>query len=301
MRVTGNMITNQIIENLNIDLARLSKVNDQVTTGKRISQPSDDPLGTQRVVNIEEALAGIDQFQRNAGFVTNWVTSSESALSGVAQAITQATTLATRGANDPTLNTEEMNALADEVNGLLEQVVAASNTKLEGKTIFGGYQTQTDAFTTTVVGGEITAVAYNGDSGVEQVEIDTGLTVNKNVAGDAAFLTGMDVFQTLIDLRDALRADNQVGVSAGITNTQTAHQQVLDQVSLLGNKTNMLEMAGENISEKKIGLIKLSSELADVDMPEAIVEMQTAQNVLDAALQSSARILQQRSLMDFLG
>lgn len=302
MRITGNMMSNQIIKNLNIDLTRLAEVQEQTATGKRILKPSDDPLGTQRVVNIEEALSGIDQYQRNADFVTNWITASESALSGVGEALQRANSLAIRASNDPTLNQEERDAIADEVNGILEQLVAAGNTKLEGRAIFAGYQTDSDAFTTTLTGGEISAVTYSGDSGVDQVEIDNGLTVNKNITGDTVFqpAAGTDVFQILIDLRDDLRANNTAGINNGIATTEAAHDQVVEQVSMLGNKTNLLEMAGENISEKKIGLIKLNSDLADVDMPTAIVELQTAQNVLDAALQSSARILQQSSLMDFL-
>lgn len=303
MRITGNMLSNQIIENLNIDLARLQEVHQQVATGKRINQPSDDPVGTQRVVNIEEALAGIDQYQRNADFVTNWITSSEAALSGSGTALQRANSLAVRAANDVTLNQDERDAIADEVNGILEQLVAAGNTRLEGKSIFAGFQTVNDAFTTVMGGGDITAVNYNGDSGVDQIEIDTNLVVNKNITGDTVFqpAAGTDVFQVLIDLRDDLRSNNTAGINAGIAATEQAHHQVVESVSILGNKTNMLEMANENISEKKIGLIKLNSDLADVDMPEAIVRLETAQNVLDSALQSSARILQQRSLMDFLG
>jgi flagellar hook-associated protein 3 FlgL len=303
MRVTGNMMSNEIIQNLNIDLARLANANEEVSTGKRINRPSDDPQGTQQVVNINEALAGIDQYQRNASFVTNWTDASEGALSGVGTALQRANTLAIRAANDVTLNQQEKDTIADEVNSILEQLVSAGNTRLEGKSIFGGYQTSGDAFTTTVVGGEITAVTYSGDSGVDQVEIDQGLVVNKNVTGDNVFQpgAGVDVFQALIDLRDNLRANNTAGISAGITNTDQAHQQVVEQVSMLGNKTNTLEMAGENISAKKTGLVKLNSSLADADMPDAIVRLQTAQNVLDSALQSSARILQQQTLADFLG
>lgn len=302
MRVTGNMMSNQIIQNLNIDLARLQDVHEQASTGKRINRPSDDPLGTQRVANLNEALDGIDQFQRNASFVTNWISASEAALSGAGEALQRANTLAVRASNDVTLNQQERNTIADEVNSILEGLVAAGNTKLEGKGLFSGFQTSSDAFTTTVVGGEITAVAYSGDSGVDQVEIDQGLVVNKNVTGDGVFQpgAGIDVFQALIDLRDNLRANNTAGIHAGITDTDQAQQQVVEQVSMLGNKTNMLEMAGENISARKVGLVKLNSELADADMPETIVRLQTAQNVLDSALQSSARIMQQQSLADFL-
>ncbi len=302
MRVTGNMMSNQIIQNLNIDLARLQDVHEQASTGKRINRPSDDPLGTQRVANLNEALDGIDQFQRNASFVTNWISASEAALSGAGEALQRANTLAVRASNDVTLNQQERNTIADEVNSILEGLVAAGNTKLEGKGLFSGFQTSSDAFTTTVVGGEITTVAYSGDSGVDQVEIDQGLVVNKNVTGDGVFQpgAGIDVFQALIDLRDNLRANNTAGIHAGITDTDQAQQQVVEQVSMLGNKTNMLEMAGENISARKVGLVKLNSELADADMPETIVRLQTAQNVLDSALQSSARIMQQQSLADFL-
>lgn len=303
MRISGNMISNQIVQNLNIDLARLQDLNQQVSTGVRIRVPSDDPLGSQRVVNLNEALAGIGQYQRNANYVTNWVSASESTLSGVTDILTRANTLAIRGANDATLSQDELDAIADEVNGLLEQTVNAANTTSGGKTLFGGFQTQTQAFQVTRnAGGEITAVTYAGDNGVEQVEIDSNLTVNKNVPGSQIFqpAAGTDVFAALINLRDSLRAGDAAGVNTAITETQNSMQQVVDEVAALGNKTTLMDKATENLASKKTGLVKLNSQLADVDMPDAIVQLQTAQNVYDAALQSSAKILQQQSLMDFL-
>jgi flagellar hook-associated protein 3 FlgL len=303
MRISGNMVSNQIVQNLNIDLARLQDIHQQVSTGKRINAPSDDPLGSQRVVNLNEALACIGQYQRNAGYVTDWISASESTLNGQADVLRRANSLAVRGANDATLSQEELNAIADEVNGLLEQTMNAANTQLGGKYLFGGYQTLTPAYTATRnAAGEITAVTYAGDNGSEQVEIDSGLVVNKNVPGSQIFQPGggTDVFATLIQLRDNLRAGNTAGVNTGISDTQAGLQQVVDQIAALGNKTTLLERATENLAAKKIGLTKLNSQLADVDMPEAIVQLQTAQNVYTAALESSGRILQQQSLMDFL-
>jgi len=304
MRVSGNMISNQIIENLNIDLARLQDVHQQVSTGKRINRPSDDPLGCQRVVNLKEALNGIEQYQRNANYVTNWVSASESSLNSVTDLLNRANSLSIRGANDATLTQSELDSIADEVDGLLEQTVNAANTTSESKSIFGGYQTLSAPFQATRnASGEITAVAYAGDSGVEQVEIDSGLVVNKNVPGNQSFqpAAGTDVFATLINLRDALRAGDHAAITAAVDMTKAAQQQVVDQVAALGNKTNLMETATESLSAKKLGLITLDSQLEDVDMPEAIVQLQTAQNVYTAALESSSRILQQQSLMDFLG
>ncbi|MCD4813456.1 flagellar hook-associated protein FlgL [bacterium] len=303
MRITTNMVSNQIIENLNINLANLAKIQEQTATGKRILNPSDDPLGTQRVISIKEAIDGINQYQRNADYVTNWVTASESALGAVNDSIMRANSLAVRGAQDITLNQSELDAIADEIDGLIDQVLNAANTRLEGKSIFSGYQIDTDAFTATRVGTEVVSVAYSGDIGVDQVEIDTGLIVNKNVPGDQILqpAAGVDVFDILIALRNDLRAGNTAGVENAIAMTDQAQEQVLNQISFLGNKTNQLEMADSNISEKKMGLEALNSKLEYVDMPEAIVQLQTAQNVYDAALQSSSRMLQQRSLMDFLG
>lgn len=303
MRISTNFVSNQIIENLNVDLARLTNLNTQVSTGRRIQQPSDDPLGAQRVTSVGEALSRLTQHQRNATYVTNWLGTTESALSGVNDALRQANSLAVRGANDATLTQTELDALASEVNGILENVFQLSNTTLEGRYVFSGYQTATSSYQAVMGGGEITAVNYQGDAGVDQVEIDQGQTVNKNLPGSAVFqpAAGLDVFATLIALRDDLRAGNQAAVAAAIGTTEAARQQVADQISIIGNKTNQLESVGETLAAKKIGLVNLESQLADVDMPTAIVELQTAENIYTAALESSARIMNQSRLMDFLG
>jgi flagellar hook-associated protein 3 FlgL len=303
MRITTNMLSDQIINNLNIDLARIADVNKQVSTGKRINQPSDDPLGAQRVVNLNEAIAQIDQYKRNTDYINNWVATSESSLSEVVSSLSRARTLAMRGANDATLSQDELNALADDIDGILKNVLQLSNSTLEGKSIFAGAQTNTESFTAVLAAGEIVGVNYNGDSFADQVEIETNEVVNKNIPGNSIFQpgAGIDVFSTLINLRDNLRAGNQAAVNASIGELETAHQQVATQVSFLGNKVNRLEITGENLSEKKLGLVKLNSQLADTDMPEAIVRLQTGQDVFSAALQSSSRILDQQRLMDFLG
>jgi len=303
MRVTGNMISEQIIQNLNIDLARLQDVHQQISTTKRINKPSDAPLGAQRVVNINEALAGVEQYKKNADYVTSWVTASETTLNSVVSIMNRANTLAIRAANDATLTQDQRNTMADEVNSILNRVLELANTANEGKRIFGGHQTLAEPFQATMAGGEVASVAYAGDNGIEQVEVDAGWTVNKNVPGSTVFMPGAggtDVFASLINLRDDLRANNAAGIQSGIAETRSAHDQIVNQVSVLGNKTNMLELTSETLADKKLRLTTLGSQLADTDMPEAIVQLQSAQNVYQAAVESSARILQLNGLMHFL-
>jgi flagellar hook-associated protein 3 FlgL len=303
MRVTTNMVSDQIVQNLNIDLARLQDLNQQISTGKKISKPSDDPLGSQQVVNLNQAVAGINQYERNSKYVTDWTTASETALNSVTSALNRANTLALQGANDATLTQTDLNTMGDEVNSILNNVLQEANTSQEGKHIFGGYQTLTEPFKATQVNGEVTAVTYAGDTGAEQVEINTGLTVNKNIPGSTVFAPGAggtDVFASLVNLRDNLRSGNIAGIQTGIADTETARQQVTDQVSLLGNKADALDLANANLASQKIGLSTLQSDLANTDMPDAITKLQTAQNVYTAALESSAKILQQTSLMNFL-
>ncbi|MEW6517294.1 MAG: flagellar hook-associated protein FlgL [candidate division FCPU426 bacterium] len=303
MRISTNLVSNQIIENLNVDLERLTALNNQTSTGRRIQRPSDDPLGAQRVTSVGEAISRLEQYQRNSTYVTNWINATESALTGVNDALRRANSLAVRGANDATLTQTELDALASEVNGILENIYQLSNTTLEGRYLFSGYQTATSSYQAVMAGTEIASVNYTGDAGVDQVEIDQGQTVNKNLPGSVVFqpAAGIDVFATLVALRDDLRAGNQAAVAAAIATTETARQQVADQVSILGNKTNQLEGVGENLATKKNGLVNLESQLADVDMPSAIVELKTAENIYTAALESSARIMNLPKLMDFLG
>jgi len=215
----------------------------------------------------------------------------------------QANSLAVRAGNDTTLNASDLSTMADQVNSILEQMVTTGNTQSGGKYIYGGYQTQSAPFQVTRVSGEITAVTYAGDSGVEQVEIDSGLTVNKNVPGDQVFQppAGTDVYATLITLRDALRTGNTAQINASITATDNAHTQIVTEVSQLGNKSKMMETNASNLTAKTTSLTKLSSEIGDTDAAAAIVKLQTAQNVYEAAMSSSTLLLQQKSLVDFLG
>jgi flagellar hook-associated protein 3 FlgL len=302
MRVSGSMINNQIIANLNIDLARLQDLNAQVSTGKSINKPSDDPLGSQQMVNINESLAGITQYQRNNNYVSNWVSASETALNSASTSMLQANSLAIRAGNDTTLDAQDLSSMGDQVNSILEQMVTTGNTQSEGKYIYGGYQTQTPPFQVTRVAGQITAVNYAGDNGVEQVEIDAGLTVNKNMPGNQIFQpgAGTDVYAALINLRDALNSGNAAQINAAITATDNAHTQITTEISQLGNKADTMQNTANNLTAKSTALTKLSSDLGDTDAAAAIVKLQTAQNVYQAAMSSSALLLNQQSLVDFL-
>jgi flagellar hook-associated protein 3 FlgL len=123
------------------------------------------------------------------------------------------------------------------------------------------------------------------------------------VPGDQVFQppAGTDVYATLINLRDALRTSNTAQINASITATDNAHTQIVTEVSQLGNKSKMMETNASNLTSKTTSLTKLSSEIGDTDAAAAIVKLQTAQNVYEAAMSSSSLLLQQKSLVDFLG
>jgi len=100
-----------------------------------------------------------------------------------------------------------------------------------------------------------------------------------------------NVFTALIDLRDAMAADNQPGIVAAVASIDSAYERLLDSRAEIGGRVNRLEMHELRLGDESMNIERLLSESLDVDYAEAIMGLQSAQTVLEAALRATAQIL----------
>ncbi len=299
MRITNQMMTQSALSNLQANMKRLAILQEQASTGKRISMPEDDPSGTQRAMGYRARIKAADTLLDTLGLSDDWLTATDDALSNLTTSLTSAETAALKGANE-TLGEDELQALAAEVDGILEQVVDLSNTRWGDQYLFSGFKTDRAAFVATrdPDSDQITGVTYQGDDGAIMREVESGSEIAINVTGDSLFT---DVVSALINLRDALQADSFVvdDVTAALTAVQDQMDEVLDVQAAVGTKLIRIEMATTRTEARQLELEDLLSETEDADLAEVIVLLTQQQTVYESALNVNAQMLE-TSLLDYL-
>ena len=294
MRVTTTTMLNTFMRNLSRNNDRMERIQQQLTTGKRLSRPSDDPPAVGRALAYRGSVAAGDQYLRTMDQSLAWLNSSDTTLDSIGQLMHRARELAVQGAND-TAAASQRDALAQEVDEILEQMIVFGNASLRGQRLFAGLATDADPF--APVGSPIASVTWSGDSGDMLREFDVGTTMAINVTGDR-FMP--EIFDALIDLRDDLLAGSTTEVGgADLQALDDAFDGLLSVRAEVGARMNRLESARERQELLQVRVTELLSSVEDVDMVEAISQAALQETVYRAALQAGAKSLQE-SLLDYL-
>src|SRR5919199_576892 len=171
MRITDRLLVDKVLGNIQRTEGRLSSIQDQVSTGRRISVPSDDPTGSVRSLTLRSNDDETQQAQQSLDLADAWLNATDTALQDVNGIVQRARELAVQGANE-TLSQQETNALSTEVDQLIGHVLQLANTRDGDRYIFGGFGTKSPSFDLLDRDGVVTsdpAAAtswqYNGDNG----------------------------------------------------------------------------------------------------------------------------------------
>jgi flagellar hook-associated protein 3 FlgL len=195
-----------------------------------------------------------------------------------------------------------MNALAIEVNQLIEATLTEANHQTNGRYVFGGTRTLDAPFVATRdAEGQITAVTYQGNDEAIEIGVTDGISVQINETGQHAFLSGQDVFQTLIDIRDNLLSGDKTSLQTDrLTELADAQDQLLVSMAAIGATQNRLETLTTN-TEASVDQLRVTlSDNIDADYAETVVNLNAQSNAYRAALEAAARVIQP-SLLDFIG
>ncbi len=204
MRVTTQSQATQIIDALQQSYQRVARAQELVSTGRRINQLADDPIGATRVLALRNVEASLTQYQSNINTAQPFLQQADTVLANVTDALNRARELAIQMAND-TYSASDRKAAAAEVQQIQQQVLALSNTTVGNRTLFGGFLNGSAAF---VQGSN--GVDYVGDSG--QIQVQTSATGNLpiNLVGNQVFQGvgspgGVGIFDVLQDLQATLQ------------------------------------------------------------------------------------------------
>ncbi|MBW1849352.1 MAG: flagellar hook-associated protein FlgL [Deltaproteobacteria bacterium] len=287
MRVASKTIYDMVKYNLGKISEGLNDANKVVSTGKRISDLSDDPVGLTQALNIKSTLSNFEQLGRNISMGKSWLTASESAMSNVQDQISDAKTLCVQMAT-ATIGASERISASGTVQNMLEEVISLANTELNGSYIFSGSKTDTVPFSQDGT--------YNGDNNPFTIKIGKDASVQVGSDGEAVFGT---IFNTLSDLKNALGANDVDGIQTAMGNLDTHFDHVSNKISDVGSKMLRMEIKENIFQDLKISNTKRLSKIEDADITEAIVDLQSKEFAYQAALSSSAKVMGM-SLFDYM-
>lgn len=281
----------------------LSEIREQTTSGQRVNRASDDPNAHTQILQLDELVARQDQYQKTMGNARSWLRQSEAQLSHLQDLVQDGYQTALKGRDDAVLTQAERDTMAEQVQGLIDDVFATLNTRhgATGEYLFAGTESGTQPFTKNAPPPP-NDVAYGGNTSEPTRRIGRNVRLPVSVSGDR-ILSGMggnDLVKRLEDLRTALRNNNQPEIKDAIGELKTAGDHLISLTTEVGSRLERVDTARAHLEEATIGHRDRRSDLEDVDYTEALSELQHHQTRYQAALKVSSQVLQNSSLVDFL-
>jgi flagellar hook-associated protein 3 FlgL len=267
----------------------------QLSSGRRVNQLSDDPAAAAQLVENHHQSGQDDQFLQNLTALEAKFQVADSTLSNVVAALTRAISIGTEGANG-TLSSSDRQAIAGEVQGLLQQLVSLGNTSYQGTYLFAGTAVTTKPFT---VDSATQAVTYNGNANSNSVELVNGTSVQSGIPGSQLFQNASgDVFGSLQQLFNSLESGSNI--ASAVTGVQKALSEVSLQRVFYGNALNQINTSENFLNQDKVNLGKQENFLVGVDPAVAATNFAQSQTAYQSNLAATSRLLNLPHLLDFL-
>ena len=289
--------TSQILLNaLNVSAQAEQAALLQMTTGRRVNSPSDDPSAAAAEAGVSSQSDACDQFLRSISGISTELQTADSALSSGVTALQRAITLGVEGANG-TMSQTDRTTLAGEVQSISQQMLGVANLAVNGRYVFAGTADSQPPYV-TVSGG----VVYQGNDSVNQVEIEPGETVAVNQPGSQLFsASGAGVFQALADLAAALQSSSSSpdDIAAATNEVRSAYDQLNSARTFYGTTLDQLNATQTFLNSEKVQLTQQTSDLVGVDMNQAATNLANAEAARSATLQAAAST-GNLSLFDYL-
>ena len=288
MRVDPNMVPNMLAA-IQQSESSLSTALQQVSTGKSVNLPSDNPAAAAEMVQNTIETADVDQYTQNVGSVLSTVQTADSALSSVVTSLTQAVSLGTEGANG-TSSASDQQAIATQVQGILSSVVAHANTSYQGSYLFGGTASTTTPY--IVDPTSPSGYTYKGNDDVNSVQVGDKLSVQINLPGSQIFSNSSnDVLGSLSSLVTALQSGDTTAIGNATTAVSSALNYVSQQRVIYGNTESQLNCQETYLQQETVNLSSQATSLVGVDMATAATNLSQAETDNNAALAAAAKVL----------
>jgi flagellar hook-associated protein 3 FlgL len=306
MKISTSLFFDRSTQQLTNVQSSLSQTQEQLSTGKQIVKPSDAPNKAALVTRLESELSRQTSYQDTLKSVNVRLTAEETALKNTSDVMYRIKELATQAAND-TLSDQDRKSVSIELKTLRDQVLSLANSRdSNGNYLFSGSKASQPAFSQDAKGH----VSYQGDQARMQVNIGDSRRVNLNMPGSDVYnrvvrddgkgnKTGVDFFQSLDDLVNAVDSVDQVGIQRGLSEVDTLQNGISEGLGKVGADLSVVDLQTNVLDQVVLNLKSTRSDVEDLDYTAAITKMNKDQLALQAAQSSFAKI-SQLSLFTYL-
>ncbi|MDR3746437.1 MAG: flagellar hook-associated protein FlgL [Acidobacteriaceae bacterium] len=296
MRVNPNMVPDMLAA-IQQSEQSLQTALQQVSTGKSVTLPSDNPAAEANMVQNTIETANVDQYTQNASSALSMVQTADSALSSVVSSLTSAISLGTEGANG-TNSSANQQAIATQVQGILSSVVSQANLSYQGVYVFGGTASTTTPY--TVDSTAQSGYTYNGNTDVNSVSVGDKMSVQVNIPGSQIFSNpSANVLGSLSSLVTALQSGDTSAISTATAAVSSAMNYVSQQRVVYGNAESQLNSQETYLQQETVSLSSQATSLVGVDMATAATTLSQAETDNNAALAAAAKVVP-NSLLNYL-
>jgi len=209
MRISTNQFYQSGLYSILDQQSGLNRTQEQIATGLRVMKPSDDPIASISIINLEQEISLTERYIANGDIGTANLSIEETTLQSFTDIMQRVRELILSGGN-ATYGDAERNSLAIEMDELLTQMVGLANFKTSsGDYMFGGHRLNITPFTQSPDG----SYQYNGDQGIREIQISTSTRISMNDSG-------YDLFQNMRNGNgDFVTAEDSLNTGTGVINT----------------------------------------------------------------------------------
>ncbi|MEI4270695.1 flagellar hook-associated protein FlgL [Klenkia sp. LSe6-5] len=296
MRITNRMIADSNLRGMNGNLAGIAKLNEQISSGRAVTRPSDNPSGTSTAMRTRQDLTANTQYAANIGDAATTLAAADTALGTMGEMLLRVRNLTTAAASNGSQTPGAYEAMATEVDSIREGMIALANRTVNGRPVFGGVTSGAAAYSA--------AGAFLGRADTDvTTRISDAETITVGVPGPTAFGDAAageeDVFALLSRISGLMTATPPGDLTNVLDALDVAQQRMSASRSVVGMQVNRIESVKAVNADQALALTGQLSEVEDVEPAKAYLELNVLRNGYQAALTATSQSIQ-TSLVDFI-
>ena len=285
MRITQTMMTQQFLSNITNDNQRMSQLEQELSTGKQLNSPSDNPLAVSQDMGIRAILSQTQGYQSTISAGLTWMNNTTGALQSMITGLQTIRTQVVEGINATSQTPAVQQALAQTVQQLTAGVYQTLDSQQGNRYLFGGKQT-----------GTAPTASLSGASGALNYQVANNNTIQVNVTASSLFLTtpagaANTLQQTLTNIVSDLQAGNTQGLQSDLADLSANLNNVVNANADLGTRINRLTALQNQMAQYSTTMTNQKGVIEDANMAQVITQFNTDQTVYTAALKMGSQIL----------
>ncbi len=291
-RVTSQTIQRSTLANLQTNLSSVSKLQGQLSSGKKVAKASDDPVHSAQLMSLRGEQTRNGQYERNVQDATSWLNTVDTALQTASTDLRRARDLVVQGGNT-SLPQVAKDALATEIRQLQHGMLQTANTRFSGRTVFAGTSAAGEAFDTATY-------AWTGnDAGRVDRAIADAAEVRVDSNGKSVFGEGATSMFALLDNIASTLESGGNPAPLYLDQIDAFSTNIRNELASVGARQRTVENATTQLSDAGLNLTTQVSGIEDIDLAQVILQLQSQQVAYEASLGAAAKVLTP-SLMEFL-